>query len=134
MTNKQLTIFSGLCFGIWPLSLNRSNLPPFTAALILSATVALVVTPMALKEWSTGAHSITWRFVIVACLFNVSGLVAFNTVLVKTPKEQVGTFFLMMLLVQAATPAMAALYYKGATLRRVAAICGAFFIIVLLGE
>lgn len=99
------SIAAGILFGIWPLFMNRSGLSGNLGTFVFAAVVLLCVLPFAI----TSLHNIRtshWIWAVAAGIFGAIGLLAFNSVLSKATPQTVGTFFVLMIVVQIVVPAI----------------------------
>lgn len=99
-------VLAGVFFGIWPLLMNRSGLTGNVSSALFSLGALIVVSPFALFELRSATFSVTWTMAAGACIFGGLGLLAFNGMLSKTTPQTVGSFFVLMIVVQTATPAL----------------------------
>lgn len=128
-----LSALAGICFGLWPLVLNRLRLDSFTTVVIFAAGTLLFVLPAAFfGNWS-GITAGQWRIAALACALSAVGTISFNRMLATTTPGEVANMFLLMLVVQVAVPA-AVLLRTGASLRQIAGLGAAAVAIVLLGK
>jgi uncharacterized membrane protein len=113
MNKLQLgAILSGVAFGIWPLLMNRSGLSGNTSSLIFSFIVLICITPFA----AGGISAITnanWLMAILAGIVGAIGVMAFNGMLSKATPQNVGTLFVLMIVVQTVTPAVYSVVMNG---------------------
>ena len=80
-------ILAGLCFGLWPLFMNKSGLNSVEASAALSLFL------------------LRWQMVLPACLFDALGLLALNSLLSSASSAQAGSAFVIVTVVQVAVPA-----------------------------
>lgn len=99
-------VLAGVFFGIWPLLMNRSGLTGNVSSAVFALGALIVVSPFALYEFSGATISVVWTMVVGACIFGGLGLLAFNGMLSKATPETVGSLFVVMIVVQVATPAL----------------------------
>lgn len=99
-------LLAGLFFGLWPLLMNKSGLSGNVSALAFTVGVLVIVSPFALYELRGTTTSVAWMMVVGACFAGAFGLLAFNGMLAKASPQTVGSLFVMMLVVQIATPAL----------------------------
>ena len=99
-------VLAGVFFGIWPLLMNRSGLTGNVSSAVFALGALIVVSPFALYEFSGVTTSVVWTMVVGACIFGGLGLLAFNGMLSKATPETVGSLFVVMIVVQVATPAL----------------------------
>lgn len=113
MTEMQYrAIMAGLFFGFWPLLMQKSLLPGNVSAWVFGAVSLAVVTPFAFKEiGSVPFNEVRWIFGILAGISGAIGILSFNGGLSKTTQSTVSDFFVLMMVVQIAVPAV----YKIAT-------------------
>lgn len=128
-----LSAAAGVCFGVWPLVMNRARLDPFAAVIVFLVGSLVFASPAALfGQWShvTGGQL---RVAALACLVSAVGTIAFNRMLsISTPAEA-PNLLLVMLVVQVAVPA-AVLLREGASPRQLAGVAAAAMAVVLLGK
>ena len=128
-----LSAVAGICFGLWPLVMNRLRLDPFVTVIIFLAGSLLFALPVAfLGNWS-GITSGQLRTAALACAISAVGTICFNRMLATTTVGEVANMFLLMLVVQVAVPATV-LLRNGASMRQVAGLGAAAVAIVLLGK
>ena len=108
MTEIQVrAAIAGLFFGVWPLLMNRSGLSGNVSSAVFSGLVFLCVFPLSLSGLNGSILSVTsWPFALSAGIAGAVGVLAFNGGLAITTPETVGTFFVMMICVQIAVPAI----------------------------
>lgn len=100
-------VFSGILFGIYPFLVNRSGLTGNISAAAFTLGALIVISPFALYEFFYGATvSVVWTMLIGASLLSGFGILAFNGMLAKATPQEVGSLFVLMLMVQTATPAL----------------------------
>lgn len=98
---------AGLFFGVWPLLMNRSGLSGATSSAVFSGMTFVIVLPFALKEANTSNLAmVIWRFAFLAGVAGAIGVLAFNGGLSKVTPQTVGMYFVMMMCVQIALPAV----------------------------
>jgi hypothetical protein len=97
---------AGLFFGIWPLLMNRSGLPGNVSSAMFAMGVALLILPFGVREARGSAFHIAWVFVILACMSGAKGILSFNGMLAKASQQEVGSLFLVMIVVQITVPAL----------------------------
>ena len=98
-------ILAGLCFGVWPLFMNKSGLNSVEASAALSLFLLAVVTPFLLVNGVQQLSTIRWQMVLPACLFDALGLLALNSLLSSASSAQAGSAFVIVTVVQVAVPA-----------------------------
>jgi hypothetical protein len=99
------SVIAGILFGLWPLLMNRSGLSGNLITFVFAAVVLLCVLPFAASSLHDigNAH---WVWAVGGGILGAIGLIAFNTVLSKATPQTVGTFFVLMIIVQTAIPAV----------------------------
>lgn len=118
MESLQLkAVLSGICFGIWPLLMNRSGLSGNLSTFAFALTVTVCVLPFTLGNLGDIAHS-RWLFVLAAGILGAIGLIFFNGMLSKATPKDVGTLFVLMVVVQVAVPAIYKVVLSGITLEK----------------
>lgn len=128
-----LSAVSGVCFGLWPLVMNRVRLDPFSTVIIFLAGSLLFALPAAFfGQWSTVTMG-QLKIAAVACAISAVGTICFNRMLAITSTTEVANMFLLMLVVQVAIPATL-LLKNGASTRQIAGLVAAAVAIVLLGK
>ena len=98
-------ILAGLCFGLWPLFMNKSGLNSVEASATLSLFLLTVVTPFLLVNGVQQLSTIRWQMAFPACLFDALGLLALNSLLSSASSAQAGSAFVIVTVVQVAVPA-----------------------------
>ena len=74
-------ILAGLCFGLWPLFMNKSGLNSAEASAALSLFLLAVVTPFLLVNGFQQLSAVRWEMALPACIFDALGLLALNSLL-----------------------------------------------------
>ena len=99
------SVAAGILFGIWPLFMNRSGLTGSIGTFVFAAVVLLCVFPFAVSGLNNigNAH---WIWAVTAGIFGALGLLAFNSILAKATPQTVGTFFVLMIVIQVVVPAV----------------------------
>ncbi len=128
-------VCAGVCFGIWPLLMNRSGLGSNVSPAVLSGVTFLVVIPLVFQgaDTSSRLRDIVWTFGVLAGIASALGVVAFNGGLAKSTPENVSTFFVLMVVVQVSIPAIYQVLLTGTVtpskmIGFVAAIVAAYFL------
>ncbi|HZC97897.1 MAG TPA: hypothetical protein VE267_17545 [Bradyrhizobium sp.] len=98
-------ILAGLCFGVWPLFMNKSGLNSVEASAALSLFLLAIATPFLLVNGVQQLSTIRWQMVLPACLFDALGLLALNSLLSSASSAQAGSAFVIVTVVQVAVPA-----------------------------
>src|SRR5712675_1499043 len=97
-------IIAGLCFGLWPLFMNKSGLNSAEASATLSLFLLAVVTPFLLVNGFQQLSAVRWEMALPACIFDALGLLALNS-LSSASSAQAGSAFVIVTVVQIAVPA-----------------------------
>lgn len=128
-----LSAVAGLCFGLYPIVLNRARLDPMLTIVLYLAGTLLIVSPLVFyANWSSLTVA-QLRVGALACVFGAIATVCFNRMLATTPGTDVPNMFLLMLVCQVAVPA-ALLLRQGASRRQIAGLTAAAIAVVLLGK
>jgi hypothetical protein len=98
-------ILAGLCFGVWPLFMNKSGLNSVEASAALSLFLLAIATPFLLVNGVQQLSTIRWQMALPACLFDALGLLALNSLLSSASSAQAGSAFVIVTVVQVAVPA-----------------------------
>ncbi|MFA6341176.1 MAG: hypothetical protein WCX27_03015 [Candidatus Paceibacterota bacterium] len=117
---QNLTLCSalaGLLFGIWPLMMNKSGLPGNVSTSIFALTAFLCVMPFSIRAWGS-VHGANWGYAIAAGVLGGIGLLLLNGMLSKATTANIGTFFVVMIIVQTATPVLYQAYLNGMTVKQ----------------
>jgi predicted membrane-bound spermidine synthase len=93
-------VLAGLCFGLWPLFMNKSGLNSVEASAALSLFLLAVVAPFLLVNGLQQLSTIRWQMALPACLFDALGLLAFNSLLSSASSAQAGSAFVIVTVVQ----------------------------------
>lgn len=101
-----LASFAGVCFGVWPLFMNRSGLNGNVASAAFSTFVLIGVLPFALYSSGGMLPKANWLMVVGAGIFGVLGLLSFNGMLAGASLNNVGTLFVLMTVIQIVLPAL----------------------------
>lgn len=106
------TLIAGLAFGAWPLLMNRSGLSGNFSVIVFGAIMLVCVSPFAF--WQVGdLSSVIWKMAIAASVVGAVGMMSFNGMLAKATPQQVGSLFVVMIMIQTAVPAIYSLMMNG---------------------
>jgi len=126
-------VITGLCFGAWPLIMNKSGLTGNTSSLILTLVVLVVVGSVAIGDIGkiSGAN---WWAVIIASVLSAIGLLALNGGLAVVTPQQVGVFLILMTLIQISTAALYHVFQNGVTIDKLVGFGFAFAAVYFLSK
>lgn len=108
MNNLQVSsIIAGVFFGLWPLLLNKSGLNGNVASVIFSGIgfICIALVAFTIGNMTVPAHT-NWWLAIGAGAASAIGVLLFNGVLAKASPLNIGTLFVLMLVIQIAVPAI----------------------------
>jgi hypothetical protein len=105
---QRQAMVAGIGFGIWPILMNLSGLRGNLMSAVYGIACLVFILPFALRDGVTTAQlaGANWWAIVPAAMIGTIGLLSFNAGLAKSTPQTVGTFFVMMILVQIATPAI----------------------------
>lgn len=133
MKPHHLAMLAGICFGIWPLILNRSGAKPFSAMIVISIVIMIFAAVPASRELAQdGLKGTLIGVVVLAAIFDGIGLLSINVMLLEASPEQIGRLLLIMVMTQITLPAIATLYFTGWSIQKVTGIICAFAAVYLL--
>ncbi len=107
------SMFAGICFGIWPLLINRSGLPGGVAPVYFGAITVLMMLPFALHSGGVKIPEAVWSLVWIAALVGAMGMICFQKVLAEATRQDIGVLFILMIVTQTAVPALYQVYQTG---------------------
>jgi hypothetical protein len=126
-------IVSGICFGLWPLFMNKSGLNSAEASAALSLFLLAVVSPFLLVNGIPQFSVVKWQMTVPACVFDALGLLALNSLLASASSVQTGSALVIVTVVQVAIPAAyLAVLAGGLTLRSAIGLVAAVIAVYLL--
>lgn len=131
MDNLLKALFAGLFFGLWPLLMNRSGLSGTTSSAFFAGLVFLFVLPFAIKS-GLPPNPISWTLVGAAGIAGGLGILCFNGMLASVTPTEVGSLFIVMILVQISVPALQMALISGLTLNKAIGLAFAVLAAVLL--
>ena len=98
-------VVSGILFGIWPLLMNRSGLSGNLSTFVFATVVLLCVFVVSFSSLQNiTITSLPWA--IGAGVVGALALLVFNGMLAKATPQTVGTFIVLMIVVQTLVPAI----------------------------
>lgn len=106
MSLEIKAVLAGIFFGIWPLFMNRSGLSGNVSSVVFSLGTFIALIPIAIGSNGFNLPQAKWSMVALACGTAAIGLLAFNGMLAGANPKDVGTLFVIMIVVQTATPAL----------------------------
>lgn len=98
-------ILAGFFFGVWPLFMNRSGLNGNVGSFAFTIVVLIFVFPFSITRLGEISQS-HWIFVVAAGMAGGIGLLLFNDVIAKATLQNVGLFFVLMIVAQVIIPAV----------------------------
>lgn len=102
---QVMSLLAGLFFGLWPLLMSRSGLSGNVSSMAFAGLVFIFVTPFAIGNIaSIDASSVKWTLVVGAGLLGAVGVMCFNGMLAGAERKDLGTLFVLMIVVQTAVP------------------------------
>jgi hypothetical protein len=126
-------VAAGICFGIWPLFMNKSGLNSAEASAALSLFLLAVVSPFLLVNGLPQLSAVRWEMALPACVFDALGLLALNSLMSSASSAEAGRAFVIVTVVQVAIPAIyLAVLAGGLTLKTVFGLAAAFIAVLLL--
>lgn len=126
------TAASGILFGLWPLVMSRSGLDGVVSATVFALVQACILLPIGFYV-GFPTTSTNWIAAILAGGLSSLGLLAFTDVLVKSPKEDVGRMFVLVIIVQVLIPTLYQFVGTGSiTLKQIGGFAAALVAIILL--
>ncbi len=99
---------AGVCFGIWPLIMNKSGLNGYMTIMVFVVFSGLMALPFALYNPGDLAQ-VNWRMVVWAGLFSGIGVMLYNSAImsiVPGMKLTVSGLIVLQLVAQAVAPAL----------------------------
>lgn len=130
---------AGICFGIYPLLLNRSkisgNLSSVTFTLVVCTLVSLYVGKELRTLFTMDWSAVRWPFIVGAGALSAVGMLLLTGVLAEASKDRVGLLIVVMLVVNTAVAAgYQVAMDRGLSLARCAGFALAIAAIVLLNK
>jgi hypothetical protein len=106
------SLLAGLCFGIWPLLMQRSGLTGNFSSFVFTAIVLVCVTPFTFGNVGS-LTSVNWGVTVAAGIFSSIGVMSFNGMLAKATPQNVSSLFVLMIVVQVSIPAIYSVTQNG---------------------
>ncbi|PLX27960.1 hypothetical protein C0583_01850 [Candidatus Parcubacteria bacterium] len=132
MNNFSYAVISGLCFGLWPLFVNKSLLSGFVSAFFICLVSIIIFFPMA---WSSlgEIRNANISMVLVGSVLSAIGIVFLTLMLANTKDKEVSIIFIIMICFQIAVPAIYHIYLEGGiSLNKVIGFIGLIVTVVFL--
>jgi len=109
MTDLQIkAVIAGIGFGIWPLLMSRSGLNGNVMAAVYGVVCLVLIIPFAMRQGMNVEQVLNanWWVIVPAGVIGTIGLLSFNGGLAKANAQELGTFFVLMVVVQIVVPAI----------------------------
>ncbi len=100
MSGIQQAILAGICFGSWPLLMNRSGLEGASSSVVISLAVLIGVLPLAIYQNGLSIPQTNWTIVIISGIFGALGMLTFTSMLSSVSIKNVGLLMVIMTLTQ----------------------------------
>lgn len=104
--------FAGLCFGAWPLFMNKSGLSGIIASFTITSLIVILTFPFIFGEVKNIVNA-NWTMVICAGVSSAIGMIALNKGLFKASVQEVSTLFVILIIVQIIVPATYKIFLSG---------------------
>ncbi len=111
LSTIKLAILSGVCFGTWPLFLNKSGLSGNASAFVYTFLCLLVLFPFAISEMKNIGNT-NWLMMIAAAVIGAMGVKFFSGMLAVTTAKDTSLMFIVMICVQISVPAIYNIYLE----------------------
>lgn len=108
-------MFAGLCFGIWPLFMNRSGLSGVLSSFVLCTIIVLFISPFAFGEFKN-IINMNWQMTLGAAIFATLGMVLFGKGLFKASPQNVSSLFIVLVVMQVLVPAIYKIILSGGSI------------------
>lgn len=108
-------ISSGAFFGIWPLFMKRAGIDNANVAtMFMEAIVLAVLLPKGMWDLRTADLSgANWNFLILSAVSAAIGVLIFNGGIKEVPREALGTFIAVVIVIQVIVTAFNQIYEVG---------------------
>jgi len=124
-------ILAGLCFGAWPLFMNKSGLSGILSSLTITVIIVILTLPLALGEFKNITNA-NWVMISIAGFFATAGMIFFNKGLFRATPENISQLVIIMAIIQIAVPAIYKIVISGVTLKQIFGFMTAIITIILL--
>lgn len=132
--NQFQAIFAGICFGLYPLLLNKCRVNGNIMVAVFSLGVALFIIPFALSQVKNLANT-DWRMLIGASMISAVGMMFMTRFLSGNSQASIGLLIILMVVTQALVTAIYQICMDGsASITRVLGFGCAIVSIVLLNK
>jgi len=100
-----LALLAGVCFGAWPIFMQKSGLNGFTQAFVFSFILVVIVTPIAYFGHGD-LTQIQWRMAVIAAIIGAFGTIIYTSAISKalTTQTSLATVILIQVVVQTVVP------------------------------
>jgi hypothetical protein len=134
----MFSLIIGICFGLWPFIMNKSNLD-LRFAPILASIIALIMTVINLFYFSSGElKTMNAKNLIIGCLASVIcsfGVINFYKILSRTSPQELAIIFIVITLIQVSIPVLINIVVSGElTLNKAVGFLCAFLSIYFLNK
>ena len=125
-------VLAGLCFGSWPLFMNKSGLSGHLSSLVLVIIMLFCIFPFAIRDIA-GILNANWVMWLIASILGALGILFFNSVLAEVSSKDICVYFIIVALVQISVPAIYGVFVNGEiTITKALGFAFAFVAAVLL--
>ena len=111
MDNQVKAILSGICFGLWPLIMNKSGLKGSLSSVLMCGVSFLILLPMAIKGFDIS--NVNMFYGVLASVVASIGIMFFNDMLSHATPQNVSMFIVTMILFQISIPAIYYIFQNG---------------------
>ena len=108
-------VVAGICFGVWPLVMNKSGLSGNLSSLVLTLIVLIIVGSVSFGDIGK-VVGVNWWAVVIASVVSAVGLLALNGGLATVTPQQVGVFLISITLIQVSAAALYHVIQNGITM------------------
>lgn len=102
--NLIRVLLAGLFFGLWPLFLSKSGLNVGNASTFYFAIVTLAIVLAFTFQDAASVAGARWGYLVAAAAASAAGVILFNRMLASAGPKEVGSYFVIMVLVQISIP------------------------------
>lgn len=114
-------VTSGILFGVWPILMQRSGITNvYISTAVMEAIVFFTLLPLGIVNLGASDYAkMNWPFTVGASVCAAIGVLLFNSGIAKVPLNSIGTFFVLMIVVQITVPAVFQVLLTGFSRERV---------------